>query len=1193
MEKENTKEDLKKDGLTAVSENQAYAKNKPIVNNSTTAPTSGSSGTVPPPTLSKPIISSNSTPITSGISTPTSEGVFKIPKKIVLTSTANGSNAILNPNNSGSLKLNKNAIGNLNQSLMAKQKIINKNEPLPKSHSSILDSIATSPRTTSFPSSVSGTPAEEIRNPISSSSPTSLASGAAHPPITSVEGAVASGSSTNTPVPTPSTIQSTSEEISEASTPRPSKSEKTKKSNNQVSTRTDFFAAKLASAVDDVDSSDSDETFVYENNAPGYDTQSISNHSNHEGGSNNNNNTNSNISTAAVGSPNLENKSNNGSMMNAPGVVAPAGMSLSSPPILDQSYEDTHNNTINSISTIQTELPPTDSTTTTSANNNKNSTNANHTNTSHDDALNNSQTTTSQITDKVEIAEAPESDIHDVNASNAPNSDKKPHNNSTNSSANPQPNPTPTANNKDAEHLHQPFSGYMDINSSNTSTPLMAGKTDSIQSLRSIKFPKANSNQNSKAPVNNNEPNVNTITSNKEVTTISGKERPQTQRSNSMYSMSHPSLKGVTTATITTNYNGTKNNSGHVDEDVHGIQVSPNGSTILGTVNSNSFNDGQGGSGTGIGLFDGRSSYQPSRAGTSINETYTNEDRYSSDDMDEDAEVIEDGGSNSGEFYANEADSTLNGNMDVGLGPGTGISLATMSQRPPLVSPNGGIEGNDSPLFEQITHNNVSNSNFGGISQGGTNSVVSKLGGEVGGKRNKSSTTSSRLRSTTSKLFDKKGSQPRRYSIIPDDIDIEDFDDELIYYDNNIRFPYSNNSINGNSAINNNNQFNENSSLLDGGVGGIPGRIPHYRSLNLNPANNGGKKVSNYKNKRYLSSGQQFLSNNNSGSNTPPNELPNANAVNKDMFPFPYGEANQPYYYDFDEYDEAGSHSDSVDNNNFNKFGRKGSRNFSGYSGNGGHPQLSASNGHFFLPRKRSSNFKNQRGSCVRSFLYTLISILAILSVGFILGFILATTKELTHVSVLSIDNTLVSQDELVFNIVIEAFNPGWFSVEIQEVELDIFAKSGYLPDPDDGDNPGDGDGEESDVDATNSVNTLANIGDNPELGIRSVETVLLGSIFNLETPMYFRGGFVNRSPIKQVAEVKLVKPGSNLSTLFENDSNKTEPELPDNSKKWEIISKNPFDIIVRGLLKYKLPLTKNLRSVVVKKTSYVDPNDS
>lgn len=391
----------------------------------------------------------------------------------------------------------------------------------------------------------------------------------------------------------------------------------------------------------------------------------------------------------------------------------------------------------------------------------------------------------------------------------------------------------------------------------------------------------------------------------------------------------------------------------------------------------------------------------------------------------------------------------------------------------------------------------------------------------------KSLTTAlSKLRSTTSKLFDKKGLQPRRYSIIPDDIDIEDFDDELIYYDNNIRFPY--NSANGTSE----NLYNENTPLTSHGH-----RMPHYRLLNLNFP--GAKRpLHHLKGKRYLSMSQPYPSQSNPKS---------------DIFPFPYPD-NQNYYYDLEEYDEEAD--------------KNGAR--------GPLPHLLPSQGRFFLPRKTSRNnsLRMQRLHYIKSFMYTLVSILVILAIGFILGFILASTKDLSNVSIVSIDNAVVSQDELVFSIVVEAYNPGWFTVNIENVELDIFAKSGYLSD---------------------AYNRME---------VEGVETVLLGSVYELELALEFEGGFFKKDPIQQRGEIKLVGPGKNLTgvasvaqeetvpldadLLIESGSNNSSD--PDNSKKWEAISKNPFDLILRGVLKYDMPMTKNTKSVVVNKVAYVDP---
>ncbi|KAI5957679.1 VAC7 [Candida theae] len=391
-----------------------------------------------------------------------------------------------------------------------------------------------------------------------------------------------------------------------------------------------------------------------------------------------------------------------------------------------------------------------------------------------------------------------------------------------------------------------------------------------------------------------------------------------------------------------------------------------------------------------------------------------------------------------------------------------------------------------------------------------TPSISSK---NVTKKEPKSSTNSSKLRSTTSKLFDKKGSQPRRYSTIPDDIDIEDFDDELIYYDNSVKFPHP----------------NESSSLLNSSQ-----RIPHYRSMNLNFPRTKGQS------KRFLSTGQPL---------SPKDQTTNKEGAH--IFPFPYNEQqHQDYYYDIDEFDHKQRYSPNFDLPEL-PMHKKASRNFSPVS----YPYNNGAHNPLFINRE-----PEKRSNCVRSFIYTLVCILVVLTFGFILGFVMATTKDLTAVSINSIENPIVSKDELVFNIVVEAFNPGWFSVEIGDVELDLFARSGYLPD-------------EGGVDVQESDS--------------KVETVKLGTIHFLESTMTFNGGFFSRESTVQKAEVKLLHPGKDVTEEGFRDDGGDES---DNTKKWEIISENPFDLIITGVLKYDLPLVSNTKSVVVRKTGYIDP---
>lgn len=530
---------------------------------------------------------------------------------------------------------------------------------------------------------------------------------------------------------------------------------------------------------------------------------------------------------------------------------------------------------------------------------------------------------------------------------------------------------------------------------------------------------------------------------------------------------------------------------------------------VQGTANSNPHSNHH-----SLGLLDptNRSFHHgtSSQRAHSVNDY--NDEHYSYDEVDDDDENLDDDVSIEGDYYASRP---------------TGSTNAAATNR--LTSSS---ENNSGNAANGSTQNAIDNSNQHAHPFASNNSVTSK---NTSKKNYKSSTSSSKLRSTTSKLFDKKGSQPRRYSIIPDDIDIEDFDDELIYYDNNIRFPYNTN----------NNNLNEYSPLISQGH-----RLPHYRSLNLNFP--GTKRPSTLKNKRYMSTGQAVLPDNGHTDNPalPPNK--------DDMFSYQYQDP-QEYYYDFDEYDEEEQAGNN--HNEHNQRPRNSSRKINNGGGRYTHPHLSPSANHFFLPRKQSSEFKHYRANCIKSFIYTLVSIVCILGVGFMMGFVLATTKELQHVSITSIESPVVSQDELIFNVVVRAFNPGWFAVNIDEVELDIFAKSGYLSDS---------------IDLT-----LEN----------AIENVLIGTVTTLESPLSFSGGFFTREAVSQTGEIKLLSPGRNLTNTDDDLGNVDGDNDPDNSKKWQVIAKHPFDLRVRGVLKYNLPMSSNPRSVVVDKVQYIDPS--
>lgn len=89
---------------------------------------------------------------------------------------------------------------------------------------------------------------------------------------------------------------------------------------------------------------------------------------------------------------------------------------------------------------------------------------------------------------------------------------------------------------------------------------------------------------------------------------------------------------------------------------------------------------------------------------------------------------------------------------------------------------------------------------------------------------------------------------------------------------------------------------------------------------------------------------------------------------------------------------------------------------------------------------RNSSNYEK-----LRRIVWFCFAIVVILLVGFIMGFVLATTKPLREVNLARVFDILVSDEELVFDVAVEAINPGYLNVEVHSLDLDVFARSPYV----------------------------------------------------------------------------------------------------------------------------------------------------
>lgn len=193
-----------------------------------------------------------------------------------------------------------------------------------------------------------------------------------------------------------------------------------------------------------------------------------------------------------------------------------------------------------------------------------------------------------------------------------------------------------------------------------------------------------------------------------------------------------------------------------------------------------------------------------------------------------------------------------------------------------------------------------------------------------------------------------------------------------------------------------------------------------------------------------------------------------------------------------------------------------------------------------------------------RNFVYFAFVVSFLLTSGFISGFLLATNKELHDLEILKLTSVLVSADELVFDVVASAFNPGFFTVEIQKVELDIFAKTTHL-------------GPDGDVSGS------------------PYETILLGTVENLETSLQFQGGFFHRNYDLSRSSVKLIHPGVVDDPDRESSLHSIE-KVDDGLEKWRQLIRYEFDLIVRGNMYYKMPFFNSEKSIGVQCATLVNP---
>ncbi|KAJ4155324.1 hypothetical protein LMH87_000578 [Akanthomyces muscarius] len=220
----------------------------------------------------------------------------------------------------------------------------------------------------------------------------------------------------------------------------------------------------------------------------------------------------------------------------------------------------------------------------------------------------------------------------------------------------------------------------------------------------------------------------------------------------------------------------------------------------------------------------------------------------------------------------------------------------------------------------------------------------------------------------------------------------------------------------------------------------------------------------------------------------------------------------------------------------------------------------------------RRSSYLNRFAACL------VLTMMFLLVITGAIGFMFATSQPMAGIELVSIQNVVTSEQVLIFDVSVKAHNPNIVLVTVDHTDLEIFAKSDHAgtdsdwwkqPGPGDemqaragGKKPKDKDGKHDD--------------DGDEEDNRP--NILLGRITELDSPLMFEGSLFHQGSSTSTGEMKLQSPGNGTAGGV---------------KRWDLIYQNEFDLIIKGVLKYTLPLSARVRSATVSGRTTVKPNSA
>jgi len=190
------------------------------------------------------------------------------------------------------------------------------------------------------------------------------------------------------------------------------------------------------------------------------------------------------------------------------------------------------------------------------------------------------------------------------------------------------------------------------------------------------------------------------------------------------------------------------------------------------------------------------------------------------------------------------------------------------------------------------------------------------------------------------------------------------------------------------------------------------------------------------------------------------------------------------------------------------------------------------------------------------------------------IGFVFATTQPLTDVKILALKNIIASEQDVILDMKVQARNPNLVVVSIDSTDLVIFAKSKYAgTDTEWWKHPSGTDLLRRGLRRRDDDPLDPPLGDDPNTS----PNLVIGYVLEFYSPLTFEGSPFHAEPYSSLGQIRIDHPGNDTT--------------PAGSERWGRVVQHEFDLIVRGTLKYTLPLSPRIRSVSVEGRVTVKPN--